>query len=174
MSKAQTTVRIRPRAPGDDAEIAEVLTAAFRGADEARLVERLRRDGDCVCELVALDKSGAVVGHVLYSRLEVKSASQSLNAVALAPLAVRPDVQRSAIGDTLTRAGLKACAEAGCELAVVLGHPAYYPRFGFSALLAKLLEAPYAGPSFMALELKPGVLDGLKWSVTYPRAFSSA
>jgi predicted N-acetyltransferase YhbS len=56
---------------------------------------------------------------------------------------------------------------------VVLGHPSYYPRFGFSALLAKLLEAPYSGDSFMALELKPGSINGLKWHVAYPRAFAS-
>jgi putative acetyltransferase len=62
----------------------------------------------------------------------------------------------------------------GEDLAVVLGHPAYYPRFGFSSLLAKLLDAPYAGEAFMALELRPGVLAALRWRVAYPRAFGGA
>ena len=172
MTKAQTDVRIRPREPRDDGAIAVLLAAAFAGGiDEIRLVETLRRDCDCVCELIACEDD-ALIGHVLFSRLSVTSASQSLHAVALAPLAVTPARQRSGIGDALTRAGLKVCTEAGLELALVLGHPAYYPRFGFSALLAKLLDAPYRGDSFMALELKPGSISGLKWRVAYPRAFS--
>ena len=55
----------------------------------------------------------------------------------------------------------------------MLGHPEYYARFGFSALLAKLLEAPYSGPSFMAMELKSGAIGGHSWKVAYPRAFSN-
>lgn len=173
MTKIRANIAIRPREPHDDDAIAAVIASAFGGDAEARLVEALRRDGDCVCELVALGDDGAVAGHILFSRLDVTSASQSLKAVALAPLAVRPDLQRRGVGDALTRAGLDRCREAHDELAVVLGHPNYYARFGFSALLAKLLEAPYAGEAFMALELKPGAIDGLKWKVAYPRAFSN-
>src|SRR5690606_41926034 len=60
--------------------------------------------------------------------------------------------------DLLTRAGLDACRQAGVEAVVVLGHPAYYPRFGFSAAAAEVLAAPFSGPAFMALELAPGAL----------------
>ena len=172
MTREGASIFVRPREPRDDAAIAAVVAAAFGGDAEARLVEALRRDGDCVCERVALGDGDAIVGHILFSRLEVMSASQSLKAAALAPFAVRPDLQRRGVGDTLTRAGLQACRDAGYELAVVLGHPNYYARFGFSALLAKLLDAPYAGEAFMALELKPRAIDGLRWKVAYPRAFS--
>lgn len=165
---------IRLRAASDDAAIAAVLRAAFGGEEEVGLVERLRRDGDSLVELAATDEAGVVVGHILFSRLAVTNASRALNAVALAPLAVRPDAQRRGVGDALSRAGIAACGAQGCELAVVLGHPKYYARFGFSALLAKLLDAPYSGPSFMALELSPGIIGAERWSVRYPRAFDGA
>jgi putative acetyltransferase len=166
--------QIRPRAAFDDAAIDAVLFAAFGGEEEVRLVERLRRDGECFVELVAIDDAGDVVGHILFSRLAVTNTSRALNAVSLAPLAVRPDVQRRGVGDALTHAGIAACRAQNCELIVVLGHPKYYPRFGFSALLAKLLDAPYSGPSFMALELTPGVVGAERWTVRYPPAFAGA
>jgi len=173
MTAAQTNITIRLRVSADDAAIARVVAAAFRGPDEAALVAQLRTDSDMVAEFVALD-GAAVVGHIAFSRLDVQSGSQALRAVALAPLAVAPGRQREGIGDALTRHALNRLRDEGEDLAVVLGHPAYYPRFDFSSLLAKLLDAPYAGEAFMALELKPGVLAALKWRVVYPRAFASA
>lgn len=165
-------VSVRPRTTDDDRVISDVLRGAFGGPDEVGLVERLRRDGDACIELVAIDEASAIVGHILFSRLSVTKGSQVSRAVALAPLSARADVQRRGVGDTLTRAGIAVCRDAGFDLAVVLGHPSYYPRFGFSALLAKLLDAPYSGrPSFMALELRPGALGSERWSVRYARAF---
>lgn len=171
MTPAQSNIPIRLRVSTDDAAIAAVVSAAFRGPDEAALVTRLRTDGDMVAEFVALD-AGEVIAHIAFSRLDVQSGSKKLRAVALAPLAVTPGRQRQTIGDALTRHALDRLREEGEELAVVLGHPAYYPRFGFSSLLAKLLDAPYSGEAFMALELRPGVLGALRWRVTYPRAFA--
>ncbi len=69
------------------------------------------------------------------------------------------------------REGLRACAEAGHRAAVVLGHPDYYPRFGFSARLAEPLKAPFSGPAFMALELVPGASEGVTGEVRYPASF---
>jgi len=172
MTPVQSNISIRLRASTDDEAITALVKAAFRGPDEAAIIARLRKDGDMVAEFVALD-AGEVVGHIAFSRLDVQSGSQTLRAVALAPLAVTPGRQRQTIGDALTRHALDRLRDEGEELAVVLGHPAYYPRFGFSSLLAKLLEAPYAGEAFMALELKAGVLAALRWRVTYPRAFAA-
>jgi putative acetyltransferase len=171
MTPVQSNISIRLRVSTDDAAIADLIKAAFRGPDEAALVARLRKDGDMVAEFVALD-AGEVIGHIAFSRLDVQSGSQALRAVALAPLAVVPGRQRQTIGDTLTRHALDRLRDEGEDLAVVLGHPAYYPRFGFSSLLAKLLDAPYSGEAFMALELKPGTLAALRWRVTYARAFA--
>jgi putative acetyltransferase len=72
------------------------------------------------------------------------------------------------------RAGLDAVRDAGYAAVVVLGHPEFYPRFGFSADLAAKLASPFAGPAFMALELVPGALDGTRGTVTYPPAFRIA
>jgi putative acetyltransferase len=62
--------------------------------------------------------------------------------------------------------------QAGIEALIVLGHPSYYPRFGFSAGLARKLASPFAGSAFMAMELRPSALSGTKGSVTYPKAFA--
>ncbi len=131
---------------------------AFGRDDEADLVERLRADGDVVFELVATD-GGEVVGHVLFSELAMVTSARDVRAVALAPLAVRPDRQRQGIGSALVRAGLEVCVRYGIEAVVVLGHVSFYPRFGFSAAKARRLSAPFSGDAFMALELVPGVLD---------------
>jgi putative acetyltransferase len=173
MTAAQTNIKIRLRVSTDDAAIAAVVTAAFGGPDEATLIAQLRTDGDMVAEFVALD-AAAVVGHIAFSRLDVRAGSEALRTVALAPVAVAPGHQQQGIGGALIRHAHTCLRDEGEDLVVVLGHPAYYPQFGFSSLLAKLLDAPYAGEAFMALELKPGVLGALKWRVTYPRAFDPA
>jgi len=172
MTSSAPSIATRPRASHDDRAIAEVVAAAFGGDEEAKLIERLRQDGEMLCEWVATTDDCRLVGHIAFSTLVARHGSQSLRAAALAPLAVAPAVQRRGIGDRLTRDGLEALRHQGIELVVVLGHPSYYPRFGFSALRAKLLEAPYCGDSFMALELTPRALAGVTWSVLYPRAFS--
>lgn len=162
---------IRAEAPADVPAIREVHTQAFGQADEAQLVDRLREDGDFVASLVA-ERDRVIVGHVLFSRLRIVAPDREVAAAALAPVAVRPLFQRQGLGSTLIRAGLKRCRELGIKAVVVLGHPAYYPRFGFSAALAECLAAPYSGPAFMALELAPKCLAG-GGTVHYPAAFGA-
>ena len=100
-----------------------------------------------------------VLGHILFGKLLIETEARSLRGASLAPLAVRPDRQRQGIGSRLTRAGLEACRNARVEAVVVLGHPEYYPRFGFSADTARRLQAPFSGLAFMALALTPSALD---------------
>lgn len=160
---------IRYARPADRPAIAQVVEAAFGQADEARLVERLRASGDALFELVS-DDGGDVNGHILFSRLWADS--QHLYA-ALAPLAVRPGLQRAGVGSALVRASLDSAREFGAHGIIVLGHPAYYPRFGFSADAAAQVRSVYAGgPGFMALALEPGAFDA-PLSVSYPDAFSA-
>ncbi|MBU1378624.1 MAG: N-acetyltransferase [Alphaproteobacteria bacterium] len=152
----------------DHAAIAELVEAAFAQPDEARLVERLRTGGDMLFELVSED-AGEISGHILFSRLWADS--QNLYA-ALAPLAVRPGLQRTGIGSALTRASLVQAREFGVHGAIVLGHPDYYPRFGFSAETAANVRSVYAGgPAYMALALEPGAFEA-PISVSYADAFS--
>lgn len=141
----------------DFAAVRAVVTAAFGQAEEADLVERLRADGDALVELVAAP-GGEVAGHVLFSRLALVGVGEALAAAALAPVSVAPAMQSGGMGGALIRAGLERCGALGLAAVVVLGHPGYYPRFGFSAEAARGLEAPFSGPAFMALELAPGAL----------------
>ena len=162
---------IRAEAPGDVAAIREVHTQAFGQAAEAQLVDRLRHDGDFVASLVAA-RDRVIAGHVLFSQLRIVARDREIAAAALAPVGVRPRLQGQGTGSMLIRAGLKRCRELGVEAVVVLGHPDYYPRFGFSAALAGDLTAPYSGPAFMALELVPNCLAG-GGTVHYAAAFGA-
>ncbi len=148
---------IRPATPRDFPAIHALVRHAFGQADEADLVERLRADGDALVELVAASDI-AIQGHILYSPLKIERDGETLAAAALAPVSVLPACQRSGMGKALIEAGNARCADLGLAAIIVLGHPGYYPRFGFDAALAAPLAAPFAGPAFMALELQPGIL----------------
>lgn len=159
---------IRYARPGDHPAIAAVVEAAFNRPDEARLAARLRADEDALFELVA-EEAGEVCGHIMFSRLWADRLEMF---AALGPMAVRPDLQRTGLGSALVRAGLESAREFGAHGVIVLGHPAYYPRFGFSAEAAGRIAAPYAGsPAFMALALEEGAFDQ-PLSVAYPDAFA--
>ena len=158
---------MRPALPADHAAIRAVETAAFGRSDEADMVEAARAEGAALVELVA-EAHGEIVGHILFSRMTVTPARFF---AGLAPVAVSPSVQGRGVGDALCRAGIEAVKALGAEAVVVLGHPDYYPRFGFSAAAAAKLVSPYAGnAAFMALELTPGAL-GAALRIDYPRAF---
>lgn len=158
---------IRHARPADHGVIAQINTLAFGQPDEADLIERLRAEGDMMFELVAED-ADRLEGHILFSRLW---AGNGRLYAALAPMAVRPDRQRAGLGSTLVRAGLESAREFGACGVLVLGHPAYYPRFGFSAETAAKVRAPYAGsPAFMALALEADAFDEAV-TVAYPSAF---
>lgn len=156
--------------PQHHPEVFEITRAAFAGDDEAHLVERLRADGLVRLSLVAVE-DGEVVGHVLFTELAVTVDARAVRALCLAPVSVRPDYQNSGVGSMLIREGLRQSALAGFEAVVVVGHPAYYPRFGFSAKLAEKLVAPFSGEVFMAIELVDGALRGESGTVVYPEAF---
>ena len=161
--------RIRKESSADHAAVRHVNCQAFERDAEADLVDALRAESFARLSLVA-ELEGRVVGHVLFSDLPIVTPKGAVPALALAPVAVLPEHQRRGVGSALVRRGLEICRDEGHRVVVVLGHPTYYPRFGFSAELAERLEAPYSGPAFMALELVPGALvDG---KVEYPPPFS--
>jgi putative acetyltransferase len=163
---------IRPETTSDQSSIREVNRLAFGREDEARLVEALRDGGHARASLVA-EEGGQVVGHILFSELPIATEEGTVEALSLAPMAVTPSHQRHGIGSLLVREGLRACRESGHRIVVVLGHPEFYPQFGFSAKLAETLKSPFSGPAFMALELVPGALDGVEGEVRYPPPFES-
>ena len=158
------SVLIRREAADDIAAIREIVEAAFGQPDEARLVDRLRGDGDAVISAVAVE-DGGVVGHILFSKM-----AAPFPALGLAPVSVRPDRQGSGIGSALIRWGIGKAAEGGWQGILVLGDNAFYERFGFDAALAAGFASPYAGPHFMALALV-GLLPMTIGNVDYAPAF---
>ncbi len=166
----QMRIVIRKETSADHSAIREVNRLAFDRDDEACLVDALRDGGYVRASLVA-EVDGDVVGHILFTELPIDTEDGIVEALALAPMAVVPSHQRHGIGSMLVQDGLRACAEAGHRIVVVLGHPEFYPRFGFSAKRAEPLKSPFAGEAFMALELVPGALDGVEGKVRYPPPF---
>jgi putative acetyltransferase len=160
---------IRDASASDYPAIRQVIRHAFGQEAEADLVEALRADGDVLFELVHASDI-ALQGHILYSPLAIERDGETLNAAALAPVSVLPAFQRNGIGCALIEAGNARCADLGLVAILVLGHPAYYPRLGFSVETAAPLQAPFSGPAFMALELQPGALKS-GGRVRYAKAF---
>jgi putative acetyltransferase len=163
-------IGVRPENDRDHEAIREVNRLAFGGEAEARLVDALREGGYARVSLVA-EVGGQAVGHILFSRLTIVPESGTVEALALAPMAVIPSHQGRGIGSMLVREGLRACAKAGHRIVIVVGHPEFYSRFSFSAKMASRLKSPYSGPAFMAVELVPGALEGVEGEVRYPPPF---
>lgn len=168
------SIAIRPATGGDVAAIDALLRGAFPDPDEAVLVQRLCVDGDMVLTLVADDEeSGALSGVVVFSRMRVEIAGKAIAAVALAPLAVAARYRKQGIAEALVQAGLDQLTHAGAMLAFVLGDPAYYQRFGFSADWARGFASPYAGDYLMALPLQGGAMPcGARGAATHAIAFA--
>jgi putative acetyltransferase len=118
----------RNEAEADHAAVETIVSAAFGRRDEARIVDRLRGTPAAVLSMVA-DRSGEIVGHVLFSRVSIVPSSGA-DACALGPVAVQPAEQSAGIGSALIRAALDRVAP-DFDLIFVLGNPRYYSRFGF-------------------------------------------
>jgi putative acetyltransferase len=161
---------IRAATPRDREAIRLVEEHAFGQQAEAGLVDALVSDGDAVVELVAVE-DGQVVGHILFSRLLVERAGKTFPAVALAPLAVEPSFHGTGIGGALIREAHIRLKDGGEKLAVVLGDPAYYGRFGYSHDRAASFESDYQGEALQALAWQEAPENG---KLVYASAFNTA
>lgn len=172
---------IREETAVDIPAIHQVNSAAFGRVDEAVLVDKLRGRGVFVLSLVA-EVEGLVVGHVLFTPVVVEPKVQGTSesamhrewtAVALGPVAVLPSYQNQGIGDKLIRGGLAICLERGDDVVAVLGHPTYYPRFGFVPSVEYGITSEYNVPDevFMIVELREGAVAGRTGVVKYAAEF---
>jgi putative acetyltransferase len=161
---------VRSERPEDRAAIRLVNEEAFGRRDEADLIDRLRAQGVVLASFVA-EAEDVIAGHILFSRMSIETTDKPVAAVALAPLAVIPMFQRQGIGTMLTVHGLDWLHAQREQIVLVLGHPDYYQRFGFSTDKARFIESPFNSKSLMALELKPNALEGIRGKVRYPEAF---
>jgi putative acetyltransferase len=171
-------IMIRNETPADIEAIRIVIERAFDGTDEVILVDRLREAGKAAISLVATEDT-QVVGHILFSPVTIESIGEAasdtpLAVIGLAPLAVLPEFQNRGIGSLLTRAGLEECRRAGYSGVVVLGHPHYYPRFGFVPSVRYHIRSEFdvSDETFMVLELTEKALENRAGVVKYQPEFN--
>jgi putative acetyltransferase len=167
---------IRPETPDDIPAIFEVNFQAFAHYDEANLVNTMRDTHVFNPELSLVAVCGdRIIGHIMFPPVTIESPRASTPAVALAPLVVHPDYQCLGVGSALIEEGLNACRSFGHRIVIVVGHPTYYPRYGFHSARAHGIVAPFvvADDVFMVLDLVPGALDGIHGMVKYPKAFDT-
>ncbi len=166
-------VIIRTEEPTDRTAVHALHAAAFETSEEPDLVDLLREQAEPLVSLVA-EIDQAVVGHILFSPVTL-TGNDELRIMGLAPMAVAPPYQRRGIGSALVCAGLEQCRQLTAVAAVVLGHPTYYPRFGFSPASCFGIKCEYDVPDdvFMITELTTGALGGRSGIIKYHAAFGS-
>jgi putative acetyltransferase len=163
-------IEIRKEEPNDIPAIRRLNDAAFGQPQEGRIVDALRAGSATLLSLVAVI-DGEVVGHVLYSPASIGL----LAGAALGPMAVRPDRQRQGIGTRLILAGNRMMSDSGCPFVIVVGHPEYYPRFGFTPASARGITCEWEvpGEAFMILVLDERRMAGVSGQASYRHEFSS-
>ncbi|MBU1174002.1 MAG: N-acetyltransferase [Alphaproteobacteria bacterium] len=145
------SIIIRDERHGEEKAIAELTTLAFTtlamaSGTEAAIVDALRQAGALTLSLLA-EQDGEIVGHVAFSPAVLGKIE---GWYGLGPVSVRPDLHKQGIGSALIKAGLDRLRVLGASGCVVIGHPAYYPRFGFAAN-PRLTFLGEAGEHVMAL-----------------------
>lgn len=164
---------VRVEEKGDHAAVHALNVKAFESAAEAKLVDALRERAQPVISLVA-EHEQKIIGHIMFSPVSLTGQSNA-KIMGLAPMAVAPERQRSGVGSALVQAGLDHCKRLGFGAVVVLGHPEFYPRFGFVPSTRFGITSEYNAPeeAFMALELRPGYLHGTPGTIRYHAVFAA-
>ena len=164
-------VEYRPERPEDVDGIRNVHSLAYAQGAEAALVDRLRAGSALQVSMVAVD-GDEVVAHCAFSRVGLE-AGGGPEMFGLGPMGVRPDHQNQGIGSGLIEACLAACRAAGAVAVVCVGHPEYYPRFGFreAGEFGLSCEFPVPEQFFMAIELEDGALADVSGRVRYSPEF---
>jgi putative acetyltransferase len=166
-------ITIREEGPEDAQAVREVHLQAFGQILEADLVDQLRQGCDDLLALVAV-MEGRIVGHILFSPAAIEGQERTVQGMALAPMAVLPEYQRQGIGSQLVQAGIEALKQAECPFIILVGHPTYYPRFGFEPAKQYGIKSEWEVPdeAFMVLVLDEQQKDGLSGVVKYRPEFS--
>lgn len=167
-------VSIRPERSGDEATIYEINRLAFESEDEPKLVDAVRASDGFIPELsLVAERDDRLVGHALFSRAAIRTETGEIPVLVLGPIAVLPECQNQGIGSQLIEAGLARARELGEKLVVLVGHPWYYPRFGFRPAIPLGIDypTPIRVEVFMVLELTPGALEGIRGTIAFPPPF---
>ena len=167
------TVTVRAEERGDIAAVRAVNEKAFGQPSEANLADSLRTACPDAVSLVAVS-DGEVVGHILFTPVRIQGGKGKTQGMGLAPMAVVPERQRQGIGSQLVEAGLEILRERDCPFVIVVGHPEYYPRFGFVPGSQHGLTCQSEGipdDVFMVLILDEAVMTGVSGVVQYRHEF---
>jgi len=168
---------IRPEQPADHDAIRRVVAAAFKSANEADLVERIRAAPEYVPELsLVAEVKGTVVGHVMVSYTALDDGTTRHQIFQLSPLAVAPEHQGDGVGSALVRAVLERANDLGAEFVILEGDPRYYSRFGFepAAPHGILIHLPdWAPPEAAQICLLSGAPPSVSGRVIYPASFDA-
>jgi len=168
-------IAIRDERSEDTAAIRLVHEAAFPEAVEADLVDRLRADCQDRVSLVATEDD-RVVGHILFTPATIERPDAPVVGYGLAPMAVLPEFQRRGIGSALVRTGIERLRRSGCPFVIVVGHPEYYPRFGFVRASTHGVRCQWDGirdEAFMVLVLEPSIAPHLAGLAKYRPEFDA-
>ena len=167
-------VNIRPETTADYPAVRKVNLAAFDTATEADLADAMREAPEYVPELsLVAELDGKIVGHALFSEVTVVQERGELRALSLGPIAVLPDYQRRGIGSAMIEHGHRRGRELGYPFVVLIGHPWYYPRFGYVPAREHGLITIWdvSDPVFMVCELESGALEHAAGEIQYPEPF---
>ena len=173
MKRNNENMLIRAEKGSDKIAVRSLYLAAFETSAEANLVDALREINQTGISLVA-EKYHHVIGHIMFSPVRL-IGFQNVKIMGLAPMAVAPQFQRQGIGSMLVHTGLDCCKRDNTGAVVVLGHPGYYPRFGFlpSSCYGIISEYDVPDEVFMVLELKPGYFQGKSGMIKYLSVFNN-
>ena len=168
-------ISIRKETSNDYSDVYAINKQAFEEEEEAKLVEILRHSSAFIPELslVAIIEDN-IVGHILFTKIKIIDDKGNENeSLALAPMAVKSELQKSGIGGKLIKKGLDKARELNFKSVIVLGHDKYYPKFGFEPTTKWKITSPYDVPEnvFMGLELVEGGLKNVNGMVKYAKEF---
>jgi len=168
---------IRSETKQDYNQIRKINDLAFGQENEGKMIDALRKTSDFnfLLSLVAEIK-GKIVGHILFYPIKIKNKKEEHTVLSLAPMAVHPEFQNNGIGRKLVNRGLKIARELGFGAVIVVGHPNYYPRFGFKSAKNWKIKLPFEVPvdAFLAIELKKDYLKNCSGTVEYPKQYFDA
>jgi len=169
-------VAIRPETEKDYEEITRIHNLAFSRINEGKLVENLRKTPRFVSELsLVAEYENRIIGHVLFYPIKINSGTTKCDSLSLAPISVHPNYQNRGIGSKLIEKGLETAKRLGFKSVIVLGHPKYYPRFGFEVASNWGICAPFDAPDdvFFAMELTKEGLKNCRGKVEFPKEFDN-
>jgi predicted N-acetyltransferase YhbS len=174
------SITIRTENPCDYDRVVKLTEQAFADLEisdhnEGELVEKLRKSPNFIDELsLVAELNGQVIGHILFTPIFVVNGDEKFESLILAPVSVLPEFQKMGVGGQLIRAGHQKALELGFHSAILVGHPEYYPRFGYKPASIWRIKSPIPLPSddvFMAVELSDGALSNVSGTVVFPPEF---